>query len=487
MDVARVVSKALSEGYQLDGEAFDLISRLPSEVDGELIVNHAIRRKAETGERILTKADVEEFIPKEILSVGESVVTVSTEPGDIEVVSDPTAQIAPAEADIGFKKLFQDRYWRLLGVARKRPDSKNLQDIETVKGQRADKMKIGGLVSSRDSRRGNVELTIDDPTGTIRVQCKEECVDAALRIPLDSFVLAEVSRGRSGQVFASSLNMPDLPSHKATTSSRKGYAVLLSDLHIGSKMFLGDDFGRFILWLNGKLGDLEIVSRVKYVIIAGDVIDGIGVYPGQENQLVERDLRRQYALAAQLISQIPKHIKIVVSPGNHDPVRQALPQPSVSVDLASDLYALENIKSVGNPSYVKLDGVNFLVYHGRSLDDIIATIPDLSYSRPAAAMQVLLKSRHLAPMYGKRTALSPELRDMLVIDPVPDVFHSGHVHAIDVLDYRGTLIVNSGTFQAQTPFQANMGMEPTVSIVPIVDLSTLNVVKRSFTKQVFQA
>jgi DNA polymerase II small subunit len=131
--------------------------------------------------------------------------------------------------------------------------------------------------------------------------------------------------------------------------------------------------------------------------------------------------------------------------------------------------------------------VNFLVYHGRSLDDIIATVPNLSYDRPAAAMQVLLKSRHLAPMYGKRTALSPELRDMLVIDPVPDVFHAGHVHAIDVLDYRGTLVINSGTFQAQTPFQANMGMEPTCSIVPIVDLSTLEVLKRSFTKQVFGA
>jgi DNA polymerase II small subunit len=486
-DVAKVVSKALSEGYQLDGEAFDLIARLPSDLDGEAIVNHAIRRKSETEERILTRADIEEFIPKEILSVGEAVVDISTEPGEIEIVSDPTTQISPAEANIGFKKLFQDRYWRLLGVARKRPDSKNLQEIETVKGQRGEKMKIGGLISSRDSRRGNVELTIDDPTGTIRIQCKEDCMDAALRIPLDSFVLAEVSRSRNGQVFASSLSMPDLPSHKATTSTRRGYAVLLSDLHIGSKMFLGDDFGRFVLWLNGKLGDLDIVSRIKYVVIAGDVIDGIGVYPGQENQLVERDLRRQYSLAAQLIAQIPKHIKIVVSPGNHDPVRQALPQPSVSADLASELYALANVKSVGNPSYVKLDGVNFLVYHGRSLDDIIATIPDLSYSRPAAAMQVLLKSRHLAPMYGKRTALSPELRDMLVIDPVPDVFHSGHVHAIDVLDYRGTLIVNSGTFQAQTPFQANMGMEPTVSIVPIVDLSTLNVIKRSFTKQVFQA
>jgi DNA polymerase II small subunit len=166
-------------------------------------------------------------------------------------------------------------------------------------------------------------------------------------------------------------------------------------------------------------------------------------------------------------------------------VRQALPQPAVPLDLAEQFYKLPNVTNVGNPASVKLDGVNFLVYHGRSLDDIIATIPDLSYSKPAGAMQVLLKSRHLAPMYGMRTALSPELRDMLVIDPVPDVFHAGHVHAVDVLEYRGTLIVNSGTFQAQTPFQANMGLEPTASIVPIVNLSTLELIKRSFTKQVF--
>ena len=123
-----------------------------------------------------------------------------------------------------------------------------------------------------------------------------------------------------------------------------------------------------------------------------------------------------------------------------------------------------------------------MIYHGRSLDDVIATIPDLTYDRPVEAMEVLLKARHLAPTYGKRTALSPEARDMLVIDPVPDVFHAGHVHTVDVGSYRGTLVVNSGTFQAQTPFQANMGLEPICSIVPILDLSTLEVVKRSFTR-----
>jgi DNA polymerase II small subunit len=140
---------------------------------------------------------------------------------------------------------------------------------------------------------------------------------------------------------------------------------------------------------------------------------------------------------------------------------------------------MDNVRMVGNPTVVRLSGVTFLIYHGRSLDDIIATIPELSYARPAAAMQILLKTRHLAPIYGKRTALSPEERDMLVIDTVPDVFHSGHVHTIDTLEYRGTLVVNSGTWQSQTPFQANMGLDPTPSIFPILDLSTLGVVKRS--------
>jgi DNA polymerase II small subunit len=484
-ELSGAISKALSEGFQVDAEAFQFLSSLPAGADVGSLINEAIRRKVDRGDMTIRKSDLEKVVPQELLGVEETVLRISGEPGNIEIVSDPTDQIAPVEADIGFKKLFQDRYWRLLAIARQRPDSKNIVTVESVKGSKNFKVKIGGLLSSRNSKHENVELVVEDQTGSVKVQCGEEFADVAMRIPIDSFLVAEVSSGRSGQLYANSITQPDVPSRKPFTASHRAYAILLSDLHIGSKMFLQEDFQRFIMWLNGKLGDIDIVSRVKYIIIAGDVIDGIGVYPGQEYQLIERNLKRQYELAAQIIDQIPKHIKIVAAPGNHDPVRQALPQPAVSVDIAEPFYKLDNVKHVGNPSYVKLDGVNFLVYHGRSLDDVIATIPDLSYSRPAAAMQVLLKSRHLAPQYGKRTALAPEVRDMLVIDTVPDVFHSGHVHAIDVLDYRGTLIVNSGTFQAQTPFQANMGLEPTCSIVPIVDLSTLDVLKRSFTKQVF--
>jgi DNA polymerase II small subunit len=59
------------------------------------------------------------------------------------------------------------------------------------------------------------------------------------------------------------------------------------------------------------------------------------------------------------------------------------------------------------------------------------------------------------------------------------------VHTLDVGSYRGTLVVNSGTFQGQTPFQANMGIDPISSIVAILDLSTLEVLKRNFTKMSF--
>lgn len=486
VELSKVVSKVLARGFQVDPEAFVLLSQLPVDVDAEILIDKAMVGKLSgTGQRLITKKDLE-YVLRPETEVKESSVVVGDVESDVEVLSDPTEKIAPGEAEAGFKRLFADRYEHLLNIAERRPDVKGLSPIESVsRANEKQRIKVGGLVSSRNSRKGIVELLLDDPSGSLRAICVDKASDAVLRIPLDSFVVLEGSKSHEGTFFANSVMVPDVPVRRPPTSPHRVYVALLSDLHIGSRMFLQDDFKRFILWLNGKLGDGDIAGRVKYVIIAGDVVDGIGVYPGQEYQLSERDLMRQYALATEFLSQIPKNIQVLVSPGNHDSVRQALPQPAISSDVAKTLCEMQNVKLLGNPSYVKLHGVTFLVYHGRSLDDIIATIPDLSYSKPAGAMQVLLKSRHLAPIYGKRTALSPEARDMLVIDPVPDVFHAGHVHAVDLVEYRGTVIVNSGTWQAQTPFQVNMGLEPTPSIVPIVDLSTLDVIKRSFARDGF--
>ena len=485
-EMALAVSRALSQGYQIDPEAFSLLTELSGTGDVEPILNSVIESKeAANADRIILRSDLDPFVQRE---QGESGIGISVGElaPDVVVMSDPTESIGPVEAEEGFKKLFQDRYSHLLEIARRRPDSKNIVSVESGRNVRDKEYKIAGLVSSKNSRKGGgVELVLDDPTGSARLYCGDDVADSALALPLDSLVVAEVALGKTGQLYARNLVLPDVPSRKAVGSARRVYAVMLSDLHIGSKLFLADDFTRFLAWLNGRLGDLDIVERIRYVIVAGDVVDGIGVYPGQEFQLSEKNLRGQYAIAREFLRQVPNHMKLLIAPGNHDPVRQALPQPAVAEDVGGPLYGLENVVHIGGPANVKLDGVNFLIYHGRSLDDVIATVPDLTYDRPVEAMEVLLKARHLAPTYGKRTALSPEVRDMLVIDPVPDVFHAGHVHTLDVGSYRGTLVVNSGTFQAQTPFQANMGLEPICSIVPILNLSTLEVIKRNFTKRSF--
>jgi len=489
-DRAKAVARALSLGFILDAPAFELLSELPPEVDGtELVEKVVAKKKAEPTppETRITRTDLEELVPPQFVSRKDrsSAVILDLEPA-AEVVMDPTHSISPVKAGEGYKRLFQDRYERLLSIMQKRPDMRGLVTVKSARGVSSGQTKrVAGLLLNKSSKRGSTELTIEDPSGTIRVTCSENSAKSALRLPLDSLVAVEVSRSKAGQLFANSLTLPDVPDRRPVNSGHEAYAILLSDLHVGSRMFLEGDFQRFLMWLNGELGDENIVGHVRYVVIAGDLVDGVGVYPNQEAQLAEKDSRKQYFLATKLLERIPRHIQILVSPGNHDAVRQALPQPAVSVEVAQDLYKLENVKVVGNPSYLKLHGVGVLVYHGKSLDDIITMVPDLTYGRPAAAMELLLRTRHLAPVYGKRTAISPELRDMLVIDTVPEIMHSGHVHTFDVSNYRGTLLINSGTWQAQTTFQANMGLEPTPSIIPIVNLADLRVVRRNFGREDF--
>jgi DNA polymerase II small subunit len=100
----------------------------------------------------------------------------------------------------------------------------------------------------------------------------------------------------------------------------------------------------------------------------------------------------------------------------------------------------------------------------------------MNHSHPEKAMKLLLQSRHLAPLYGGKTPLSPEKRDSLVIERVPDVFHAGHIHVLGYTNYRGVLVMNSGGWQEQTDYMRRMGLMPTPGKVPVVNLQTLETV-----------
>jgi DNA polymerase II small subunit len=185
-------------------------------------------------------------------------------------------------------------------------------------------------------------------------------------------------------------------------------------------------------------------------------------------------------LASKLIAQVPDYVEVIVSPGNHDAPRKALPQPAIAEDFLKPLQESGRVHSLGDPCSVSLHNVEVLMYHGRSLDDIIATIPGVDHDHPEKAMKLLLQSRHLAPLYGGKTMVSPENRDFLVIERVPDIFHAGHIHVAGCCSHQGVLSVNSGGWQEQTGYMQKLGLVPTPGKVPVVNLQTLETTFLSF-------
>ena len=251
--------------------------------------------------------------------------------------------------------------------------------------------------------------------------------------------------------------------------------VFLSDIHIGSSTFLDSAFQRFIKWINGDFGDeeqREIANNVKYVVVAGDIVDGIGVYPSQDKELTIKDIHQQYEEAARLFGDI-NDVKIIIAPGNHDASRLAEPQPAIPEDYAKNLHDLKTTEFVSNPALVSLDGIKVLVYHGRSFDDMAMTVKGMSHQQSELIMKELLEKRHLAPIYGERTPLASEIEDHLVIDDIPDVFHTGHVHINSYKKYKGIHLINSGTFQSQTEFQKIYNIVPTCAQVPVINNGSL--------------
>jgi DNA polymerase II small subunit len=152
-------------------------------------------------------------------------------------------------------------------------------------------------------------------------------------------------------------------------------------------------------------------------------------------------------------------------------VRGAEPQPAIPERFSSHLPT--NCTLVENPALVSLQGVRVLMYHGRAMDDLISLIPQATYDRPGEMMEEMLRRRHLAPSYGRRTPIAAAKSDRLVIDPVPEVLLTGHVHIMGLCQYRGVLGVNAGAWQSQTSFQKQMNVNPTPARAVALDLQTL--------------
>lgn len=404
----------------------------------------------------------------------------------ITVLSDITGRSTCVGEYMQFVQYFRDRYSRLSEIIRSRMNARPIESLKRRSFRRgadggSEEISIIGMVSDISStNNGHKILSLEDPTGSFSVLIRnsdKELFELASRLLLDEVIGVTGSVTNDGNLMlAAKLIQPDVPNSVQRRTGSHGKIVLISDVHVGSSQFLEDAWLDFLDFLKGESDSeemREIASQIRYLVVAGDLVDGIGIYPDQEMELDILDVYEQYRKAAEYFREVPGHIRVIISPGNHDAVRQAEPQPALPERICSDFP--ENIIFVGNPALVDLDGVRILIYHGRSIDDLVASVPGVSYQEPAGAVLEMLKRRHLAPTYGSRVSISPEKKDYFVIDPVPDIIHTGHVHTLGVQRYKNVLLVNSGTWQAQTEFQKRVNLVPVPARVPVVDLADFDV------------
>ncbi len=374
---------------------------------------------------------------------------------------------------------FQDRFHKLKSIIRSYGNGAGmLNSIDSVKQYAAGRdLGIVGIVYDKATTgKGNLLVTLEDESGIVKVLFTQQTrgaegniFESASRIAKDD-VIAVRGKVWNNMIIANRLQWPDVPVHQPKRSEDDVAIAFLSDIHIGHKLFLERQFTKFLEWLNGHVDSRkELAGKIKYLVLAGDVAEGIGVYPEQQRELAIDDIDKQYGVLFDFLESVPDYIEIFALPGNHDAVQRAEPQPRLSNELAK---RLSNVHLVSNPSYLTLHGVKVLAYHGASLDSIIRNVPGCTYGNPAEPMKEILKRRHLSPIYGGNVFV-PAAVDSLVIDEVPDILHMGHLHKNAYDNYHGTIVINSGTWQDRTGFQVKQGHIPSPAILPVYETASM--------------
>ncbi|NIB98270.1 DNA-directed DNA polymerase II small subunit [Halobacterium sp. R2-5] len=402
-----------------------------------------------------------------------------TDQRSVEIEGDVTGESTGTGEYADFVATFRDRYDRLSKKLRGRVNHRPTDALDSMPG--GSEAAVVGMVNDiRSTASGHWLVEVEDTNGVFPTLVMKDREIAAHvdELLTDEVIAVEGTISDDGGIlFADDLHFPDIPrTHRPSTADRHVQAALVSDVHVGSQEFAADAWDAFADWLH-----TEEAEAVEYLLVAGDMVEGVGVYPDQDEELDIVDIYEQYETFAEHLKDIPGDLDIVMIPGNHDAVRLAEPQPAFDEELRSIMSA-HDARFTGNPSTVTLEGVDILMYHGVSIDEIIAENPDeaVSYDAPHKAMEQLLKKRHVAPQFGGRTRLAPEKEDYLVVDDAPDVFHTGHVHKLGVGGYHNVRLVNSGCWQHQTEFQKSVNIDPDVATAPILDLDTLDVTVRKF-------
>jgi DNA polymerase II small subunit len=366
-----------------------------------------------------------------------------------------------------FVDIFKTRYSFLHSKLNERSRNYYFSPVSKLRRENGQIFASGMVANYNESKKGFRIIEIEDDVESIKVILPKTYKDTVIK---DEVIGVSGQFSRDGTaIFADNVYRPEV-SKTPSLSQSSIRVMVVSDIHVGSKNFMEDSFLDMINYVN--------TQGVSFVIMNGDLVDGIGVYPDQENDLAITDINLQYKKLASLISRFNNNVRVIVIPGNHDIVYPMEPQNPLPKEINALFPA--NVTSLSNPVWVEIGERIFLLYHGTSIFDFLEAIPGTTLNDTDKVMVEMLKRGHLAPEYGKNLSFIPLKSDYYLIDPVPDALITGHVHDHSITTYKGILAINASTFQEQTNYQRMMNFNPKPGIGTVVDTYDMSTIQVKF-------
>ena len=394
----------------------------------------------------------------------------------------------PQEPKINaFRQLFIDRYQQLSTIL-----AKNLPTNETIMShylQETDALEkregvlIGMIHDTQVLHTNRFVIQLEDPVSGRPIKCV--IVQDSASFPDYRNVLRDSIIGVSGILpkkfqhgkitafWGKDIYRPSFKDHIAILNGKQNSKVLcLADIHYGSEKFSKNLLSRLIAFLNEEIVSPEIPlspREINVIIIAGDLVEGTS--QNSENQLTD-SYEAQYRQLAEILAKIPSRIKIITIPGEHDASQLAIPQPAIDKKIGKSMYTLSNVQNHGNPLRLTINGMKFLVFHGQGSDNIFQNLFKIKEQNPVIGVSQLLEYRHLSPEYGSFISIAPYPKDYLVINEIPDVLITGHLHIASFGIYKGVRIVSCGSLKHPGSTHSKTKIESSVGVFPVIDTTT---------------
>ena len=249
------------------------------------------------------------LLPKEVQLQIPGMKDIRIYPGSnpVTVISDISGHSTCIGEYMQFVQYFRDRYSRLSEIIRGRVNARPMESLKRRnfrhgRDRSPEEISLIGMVSDTSSTtNGHRILSLEDPTGSFSVLIRntdKELFELASKILLDEVIGVTGSITNDGNLMiASKIVQPDVPNNVQRRTGSHGKVVLISDVHVGSSQFLEDAWLDFLDFLKGKSESevmRELAASIRYLIVAGDLVDGIGIYPDQEKELDILDVYEQY-------------------------------------------------------------------------------------------------------------------------------------------------------------------------------------------------